>query len=234
VSRVAAALRRHGPAGLPRAAALRAVASARHRLELARERAFDRRRRIDTAGVIHLNTTGTTTNYQPVHPKAFRDFLRHVPGDRGGMTFLDYGSGRGRALFLAVEHGFAAAVGVELEPAHHRVAEANRARYRGRREAIGMRLGDARDLPVPAGPLVVFVYNPFPRDVLVAVLENVRASLATDPRPAWLIYEAPIDRDVLDADPLFELIAERTERAGASPRRPRFAIYRARPTPPCR
>ena len=43
----------------------------------------------------------------------------------------------------------------------------------------------------------------------------------------WVVYEAPLERDLFDAAPEFELIAERTDRVGASPRRPRFAIYRA-------
>jgi SAM-dependent methyltransferase len=158
--------------------------------------------------------------------------VSHLPADLGEMTFVDYGSGRGRALFLAIEHGFRAAIGAEIEPAHHRVAVANLARYGG--ADIRLVHGDARALPLPAGPIAIFIYNPFPRPVMRDVVANLVRSLRSDPRPAWVIYEAPIDRDLLDHEPLFELMAERTERAGASPRRPRFAIYRATPTPPCR
>lgn len=216
---------RHGASGLPRAALQRAIAVARDRAETARERGFDRRRRIDTAGVVYADTHGFATRYQPVHPRAFREFLTHVPGDRRAMTFVDYGSGRGRALILALEHGFGAALGVEIEPAHHRVAAANLASTL--QASIRLVHGDARDVALPPGPVVVFLYNPFPRGVMEEVLNNVRASLRADPRPAWVIYEAPIDRDLLDADPAFELVGERTERAGASPRRPRYAVYRA-------
>ena len=209
----------------PRAAVRRTSAFVVRHRDSAAERAFDRRRRIDTAGVVLLSTT----NYQPVHPKAFRDFLAYLPADRSRMTFVDYGSGRGRALFLAVEHGFASAIGVEIEPTHHEVATTNLATYRGPGgDRIRLIEGDARELPLPDGPVVVFLYNPFPRDVLAAVVAGVSASLRADPRPAWLIYEAPMDRDLIDADPRFKLLGERTERAGASPRRPRFAVYEAR------
>jgi SAM-dependent methyltransferase len=223
-ARLEAALRRHGRAGIPRAVVLRVVANTRKRLEIAAERRFDRRRRIDTAGVARLTTRGKTTRYEPVHPKAFRDFLRYLPADRSAITFLDCGSGRGRALFLAIEHGFAAAVGVEIEQAHHRVAAANRARYAGRRADIRLIHGDVRDVPIPGGPVVVFIYNPFPRAVMVDVVANIRASLRADPRPAWVIYEAPMDRDLFDSDATFVLLGERAERK--SPRHPRFAIYR--------
>jgi SAM-dependent methyltransferase len=206
--------------------ARRVSAAIRWRYEVAAERAFDRRRGIDTAGVFHLRTWGEVTKYQPVHPAAFRDFLAHLPADRGRLTFVDYGSGRGRALFLAVEQGFRSAIGVEVEPVHHRVAVANLARYRGNGAGIRLVYGDARDFPVPDGPVVIFLYNPFPRAVLIEVLAIIVESLRADPRPAWVIYEAPLDRDLLDRESMFELVAERRERAGASPRRPRFAIYR--------
>jgi hypothetical protein len=63
---------------------------------------------------------------------------------------------------------------------------------------------------------------------MVDVAAKIGASLRAQPRPAWVIYEAPVDRDLFDAEPLLELIAARTERAGASPRRPRYAVYATR------
>ena len=228
--RAATALRRHGVAGLPTAAARRLAASARERLDAAGERAFDRRRGIATTGVVRASESAPSAGYQPVHPKAFRDLLAHVPAERRAMTFVDYGSGRGRALLLALEHGFGAAVGVEVEPALHRDAEANLARYRakmGRDGAIRLIEGDARHFRLPSGPVVVFLYNPCAREVLIEILAGIRGALREEPRPAWIVYEAPLDRDLLDADPAFALVAQRTERAGASARRPRFAVYRA-------
>lgn len=218
MSRVAAALRRHGPGGLPVAVAARVAAMARERSEWRAERAFDRRRAIDTAGVLRDGATP----YQPVHPAAFAELVAHLRDvDRGATTFVDIGSGRGRALFLAVEHGFREAVGVEVDAEHHRIAVANLRRYRGdRRAAIRLVHADARAFTLPGGPLVVFLYNPFPRAVMADFVERLR------PERAWIVYEAPLDRDLFDAQPRFELVAERTRRAGASPRRPRFAIYR--------
>lgn len=190
---------------------------------------FDRRRGMSTAGIVRAGEGAATTNYQPVHPKAFADFLPFLPRDRARLTFVDYGSGRGRAVVLAIEHGFGAAVGVELDAGHHALAVANIAR-RDRRHGLGGRirlvLGDARELPLPDGPIVVFIYNPFPRDVLAEVLRQLVESLSAAPRPAWVIYQRPIDRDLLDDHPRLELVAERTKRDGASSRRPRFAIYR--------
>jgi hypothetical protein len=180
--------------------------------------------------VTRAGVDGAATNYQPVHPRAFADFLGYLPPDRDRFTLVDLGSGRGRGVLLALEHGFGAAVGIELVPVHHHHALANLDRYERRARYAGRArfgLGDARELVLPGGPIVVFIYNPFGRDVMAGVLATIVSSLRSDPRPAWVIYEAPFHRDLLDADPTFELVGERTQRAGASPRRPRFAIYRA-------
>ena len=208
MNRLVTAARRHGPGGLPLAASRRLAAVARDRRERTLEQVFDRRRGIDTAGILRAGETP----YQPVHPAAFREFMSYVPERE---TFVDIGSGRGRALILAIEHGFRQAVGVESDAEHHRIATDNVRCYGS--GSIRLVHGDAREFVFPAGPLVIFIYNPFPRVVMETFVQRV-------PPDAWLIYEAPLDRELFDAR--FELVAERTERAGASPRRPRFAIYR--------
>jgi predicted RNase H-like HicB family nuclease len=226
VRRLATAVVRHGAAGAAVAAVRRMLAMARQAASSLEERWFDFRHRIDTTGIVHA------TQYEPVHPKAFADFLRYLPANRRELTLVDYGSGRGRAAFLAMEHGFGAAVGIELVPAYHKAAMANLTRYeegttnRGRVHFV---LGDARELPTPSGAVVVFLFNPFPREVMIEVLEKLVRSLRADPRPAWLVYENPLDRDLLDDNPMFQLIGERTGH-NPCPRRPWFAIYRVRPS----
>jgi SAM-dependent methyltransferase len=221
--------RRHGPIGLVRAGALRARMIAEHRALPAQERLFDARRGISTGGTVQWQRGSGTTNYQAVHPHAMRTMLRHLPRDRSALTLVDFGSGRGRAAFLAIENGFGAAVGVELEERHHEIALQNQRAYRrAGRERIEFVRGDARSFELPDGPVVLFLYNPFGREVVEPVLRNAVAALRAEPRPAWLVYEQPAHRDLVDDDPVYELIAERTTRRGASPRRPRYAIWRLR------
>jgi SAM-dependent methyltransferase len=221
--------RRHGPVGLLRAGALRALMVAEHRALPAQERLFDARRSISTGGTMQLRRGSGTTNYQAVHPHAMRTMLRHLPRDRSALTLVDFGSGRGRAAFLAIENGFGAAIGVELEQRHHEIALQNlRAYRRPGHERISFECADARSFRLPDGPVVLFLYNPFGREVVEPVLRNALAALQAEPRPAWLVYEQPAHRDLVDGDPSFELLAERTTRRGATPRRPRYAIWRLR------
>ena len=47
---------------------------------------------------------------------------------------------------------------------------------------------DARGFGFPAGPLVVYLFNPFPEPVFVAVMERLQRSCMENPRPVFIAY----------------------------------------------
>ncbi len=124
------------------------------------------------------------------------------------FTFVDLGSGKGRVLLMAAPYGFKRIIGVEFMPEWHRVAEENIRKFAGGHaevppnelcgtgtpacapviESICM---DARDFDFPPGPLVAYLFNPFPEPVLAAVLDRLRGSLEKSPRPMFLAYRFP-------------------------------------------
>jgi hypothetical protein len=78
---------------------------------------------------------------------------------------------------LASRRPFARAVGVELRRALHDRAVANLAVFRERAGPIcevQLHCGDAMTHPIPDGPLVVYLYNPFSAEVVLAVLQRLR------------------------------------------------------------
>jgi len=176
--------------------------------------AFDRRHGVDTAAnsdpgwmaEIASPSWRHGTGYDPIPEAEFRRALEAVPHDLTGWTFVDYGSGKGKALLLASERPFARIVGVEYQPRLVAVARENAARWReGARSAdIEVVEGDALDFPVPGGPLVLFFHDPFEAPVFERVLERIAAALRADPRPAWLVYHDP-------------RCGDRVERAGFRP-----------------
>ena len=50
---------------------------------------------------------------------------------------------------------------------------------------------------------VFFMFNPFDAVILGQVVNNIRRSLQSDPRPIWLIYNTPIYHDVIARSGLF-------------------------------
>ena len=159
--------------------------------------------------------------YMPTVPAEFAEILQALAIPLAEYTFVDIGSGKGRALLLAAEHGFRRVVGVEIAPELHAAAQQNVAKWREQHShgpAIDLYLGDAVDFELPAEPLVVYLFNPLPEAALASFLVRLERSLAEQPRAVHVIYHNPLLGDVLEA-------AAFLERVGGTHQ---WSLYRAR------
>lgn len=180
------------------------------------EREFDERHGVDTAGKVELSTMEVVGQYRDyghfyhgIDPIRFRRMTTMLPIDYGRFTFVDFGSGKGKALLLAAEWPFKAIVGVEFAPQLHRIAEANILSYRSasqRCHALRAICADATDFVLPDEPCVLYFYNPFGEVVLSQVLANVRRSLEARPRDLWVCYANPYAHGPLDDAPFMMLV----------------------------
>ena len=145
------------------------------------------------------------TAYYGVAPSVFHALMGkwRRSGPAAGMqetTFVDLGAGMGRAVLLASELRFKAAVGVELHPALARIARKNVSMWRtAGRERSPVRIveGDAVEFELPEGPLLVFLFNPFGAAVLRRLLRGWRKALAKD---LDLIYVNNEQESVLESE----------------------------------
>ena len=129
--------------------------------------------------------------YFATEPWLFEEIMQALPINFQNFTFIDLGSGKGRALLMAAPYGFKKIIGVELMPEWHRVAEENIRKFAaGNPSASPMEslCMDARDFDFPAGPLMVYLFNPFPEPVFVAVMGRLRRSWLEKPRPVFVAY----------------------------------------------
>jgi len=126
------------------------------------------------------------------------------------FTFVDLGSGKGRVLLMAAQYGFKKIIGVEYMPEWHHVAEENIRTFIAEHkiDAVIQNLCmDARDFDFPAGPLVIYLFNPFPEPILAAVLERLRESLLKNPRPLIVAYRYPELEILLNKSAWLEKVA---------------------------
>lgn len=107
--------------------------------------------------------------YQPTEPALFHEMLamlhQHTNLDFGDFAFIDLGSGKGRTLLMASDYPFRRIVGVELLPALNQIAQQNLAQYKSDSQkcfALESICADASTWPLPDGPLVIYLFNPFP------------------------------------------------------------------------
>ena len=118
------------------------------------------------------------TAYFGIAPSVFKEMLARWRRSRplapiDEFTFIDLGAGMGRAMLLAAEFRFRAVVGVELNPTLAGIGRKNMALWRAAGRALApMRMvcRDATEFKLPAGPCVVFLFNPFGAPVLKRLL----------------------------------------------------------------
>jgi hypothetical protein len=137
--------------------------------------------------------------------------------DVSEYTFVDIGSGKGRAMMLASELPFREMVGVELNASLHQAAEKNLEMWHESGRALSpMRLvqGDALGLSLPEGRLLIFMYNPFIAPMMRRLLARVEAAAGDRRGEIDLLYVVPQQEDVFAEFPGFELLW--SERIGMS------------------
>lgn len=138
--------------------------------------------------------------YQPIEPQLFREIMSSLEIDFTQFTFIDIGSGKGRALLLAAEYPFRRVIGIELLPELNAVAEENIRKLGGEtrpRGEVQTVCTDAVEFIFPTESLVVFLFNPLPEAALKKVVSNLEASLREYPRPVYAIYASPAFEEVL-------------------------------------
>jgi SAM-dependent methyltransferase len=138
--------------------------------------------------------------YQPTESILFHEMLASLGIDYSSFTFVDLGSGKGRALLMAAEYPFIRVIGVELLPELHEIASANIAKYKSDTQkcfALEALCQDACNYVFPDEPTVLYLFNPLPESGLERVLSNLKDSLRDRPRTVYVLYHNPLLEDVL-------------------------------------
>jgi hypothetical protein len=133
-------------------------------------------------------------DYLPIEPERFKCVLTSLNIVFDDFTFIDFGSGKGRALLLASEHPFRQIIGLEFSPELHRVAEDNIRRYSSPTQKcrnIQSLNVDFANFTLPQHASVLFFFDPCRGRVLAEVAAGIGRSLLSCPRPVYVAYVAP-------------------------------------------
>jgi SAM-dependent methyltransferase len=150
--------------------------------------------------------------YWGSQPSFVRAAIAALPSPQT-FTFIDLGCGKGRALIVASEFPFRDIIGVELSPTLAKVARKNvqiiENRFPGRTRIV-VQERDASTFRFPSGNLVVYIYNPFGKEVLLKVVAALETALAAEHRDIYVIYMHPVLIEYLDASPVLGRYFEAT------------------------
>jgi SAM-dependent methyltransferase len=173
--------------------------------------AFDLEHGVDTDGELggwtHLSDLRIASpnwihgvDYIGIEPPRFAAVMSSLALKHEDFAFIDFGSGKGRALLLASEFPFRRIIGIEFSPELHAIAEQNLCKYRpgpGGCRAVESVCADFLDFVLPPDPAVLFLFDPCAEALFPRVLEKIRTSLREYPRPLRLVYVAPGRKEAL-------------------------------------
>ena len=167
------------------------LSQCRYRIsELKNDRYFG----IETSHDVLLETLGIhnedSAPYSPISYDALNLALREVEPSHEHDTFLDLGSGKGRAVIVAATLPFRRAIGIEfaLELAAISRSNIERAQHRLTCADIEILEMDASEFNIPCDVSVIHFYNPFFGATLSAVVGKIVDSLHTTPRKITILY----------------------------------------------
>jgi SAM-dependent methyltransferase len=159
-----------------------------------REIWFDLARGVETSAPQYHLQSPHSIPYQGADPKVVAKLLQALPPRALASTFIDFGCGKGRALLLALEHGFNAVTGVEIAPGLAAVCRRNLLKANKQHTHLKVRVieADATTFALPAGPLTAFFFNPFHGPPLEQVALNLANHARQNASEVWLIYVNPL------------------------------------------
>jgi SAM-dependent methyltransferase len=181
---------------------------------------FDQKYGTDTSGylspedLVHGRANDALNHgYSAIAPSVFREAcsrwretLPTASSRIEAYSFVDVGSGKGRALLLAAELPFRKIIGVEIDTELARTAERNImcwSRAARRKSNIRVVQQDAEKFRWPRTPLLVYLYNPFACSLVAQMAENLAAAAASGSGLVDLLYVNPTCTDTLTTQGLF-------------------------------
>jgi SAM-dependent methyltransferase len=167
---------------------------------------FDREWGVDTSGTLEPGRSEVVGpnwlyggDYQGICASTLYEALSDLSIQCEQFTFLDFGSGKGRAILTASRFPFRNVIGVEYSEHLNETARRNVSRFpkaEKKCKLIDVICADAATFPIPHGPLVIFLYNPFGRQVMGNVVNNVLTSFQRNPRRIIVLYFNAVFADV--------------------------------------
>jgi hypothetical protein len=199
------------------------------RIERWNDASLDRKFGIDTCGINDdLSALGVNDEdrihahgYEPIQLPVFNRIIKQLPVNDRDYCFVDYGSGKARAMIMAAEAGFKRIIGVEFAPLLHAAAQRNIATYLDKRPAQAQFENfcqDATTFNLPDCNAVLFFYNPFDDTVLAKVLATIEQNWHSHPRDLIIAYRNPVYANVFDTASFLEPLSTDTS----------FRLYRTR------
>jgi hypothetical protein len=168
-------------------------------LEDRRSRLYDVRHHVETAREEPLGAMGVDAGavergnglYRVTWGWLIEKAMARLDIDPNRYSFIDYGSGKGKAMLMASDYPFKTIIGLEYARKLHAIAAENCRNYVSPRQkcrSLQPVLADVLDYRPPPGPIVCFMCNPFDGPTLHAVFQSWRERHDKGERDIRVLY----------------------------------------------
>ncbi|MCC7191104.1 MAG: RsmD family RNA methyltransferase [Anaerolineales bacterium] len=182
---------------------------------------FDWRYQIDTINTAQLDTLEIESQnkavgnyYEGTNAYIFQKMISRAVVDPSKSCFVDFGSGKGKAMFMAAERGFRKIIGVEfsieLVEVNRRNLEIFKQKSKSKAEFEILHM-DASEYAIPADANLLFFSNPFNQELTTKVIGNILQSYERSPRDIWVVHLHPQGNMAFEKHPRFKIVHEARE-----------------------
>jgi len=174
---------------------------------LSYERSNEKKFNIKTLSIVNLKDLtlagiGSAENhhYQGASYYILFKVFDLLPSDLKYKAIIDYGCGKGRALFVAEACGFKKLIGVDIAKELIEEAKNNELIYikKNINSEFIFEFEDAIKYLIPADAETFYFFNPFGKQILQEVINNIKDSLIDHPRTIYCVYLNPIYHSIFE------------------------------------
>jgi len=176
---------------------------------------FDMKYKIDTINTEQLENLAIDSPnkahgvyYEGTNAYIFKNAFSSFNVDASTSCFVDFGSGKGKAMFMAAEKGFRKVIGVEFSIELVEICRKNleifKAKSKGKTEFEIIHM-DASQYEIPTEANLLFFSNPFNEILTTRVIENILSSYEKARREIWIIHLYPQGNMAFARHPRFQL-----------------------------
>jgi len=167
---------------------------------LAYEGKYEKLLGIKTHSIVNLeqltlagDNTSENHHYQGASYFILFSIFEKLPDEMKSKTLIDFGCGKGRALFVAEYCGFTKLIGVDIAWELIDFANENKRVYQKKNQesSIEFVFNDATKYLIPNDATIFYFFNPFGESIMQQVISNIKESVKNNPREIMCIYLNP-------------------------------------------
>ena len=188
---------------------------------LSYEGKYEKQLGINTHSIVNLdNLTLAGENSQQNHHYQGASYyilfsiFKRLPPNVKHKALIDYGCGKGRALFVAEQCGFTKLIGVDIAKELIDDANTNKLAYKpkNKESEISFIYEDATHFKIPDDAGVFYFFNPFGEAILLEVINQIKESIKQNPRKIYCIYLNPKYKTVFEKNGFEVFYVEKNKR----------------------